>query len=166
MSSSWCVPWRNQQIGSKRRNILQSNRERCLTISKQGQKMKCPKLVINLFAKNLRMKAVEIEEYIDENESSLDPMQVQRLRRMNKSMKARCCRMKQAWLEHDPTVDKVDADCLVKLGDIVNNREAEVAETLQTSYAVLQERDTATDPKRSRWPRGSVFALACIGFYL
>ena len=26
------------------------------------------KLVINLFAKNLRMKAVEIEEYIDENE--------------------------------------------------------------------------------------------------
>ena len=91
--------------------------------------MKCPKVVINLFAENLRTKAVEIEEYIDENQSPLDPQQLKQLQRMNKSMKARCRRMRWAWREHDPTVDNEDADCLEELYEIVKSTKAEVAET-------------------------------------
>ena len=112
--------------------------------------MKCPKLVINLFANNLSMMA--IKECIDENKSPLDPMQVQWLQRMNKSIKAPCRRMKQAWLEHNATMDKVDADCLVELGNISNDMEAEVFKMLKTWYAVLQGQGTATNPQQSTRP--------------
>ena len=52
--------------------------------------MRCPKAVINLFAESLRMKAIESEEYIDENETPLKPNQLERLQRMTRSMKDRC----------------------------------------------------------------------------
>ena len=112
--------------------------------------MKCPKVVINLFARNLRMKAMEIEEYIDENHLPLDPRQLKRLRCMNRSMRARCRRMKQAWLEHDPSVDIADADCIEELDEIVNNTRAEVAETLEISYAFLQRHGIALEPKQTK----------------
>ena len=110
--------------------------------------MRCPKVVINLFAESLRMKAIEIEEYIDENQSPLDPRQLKRLQRMNRSMKARCRRMRQAWREHDPNVDNEDADCLEELNEIVKSTKAEVAETSEKSYAVLQLHGIAQNPKR------------------
>ena len=115
--------------------------------------MKFPKVVINLFAENLCMKAMEIEEYIDENQSPLDPRQLKWLRRMNRSMKAQCRRMKQAWREHDPSVDDADADCLGELDEIVNSKKAEVAETLKTSYAVLQRHGIAQVPQRTKRSR-------------
>ena len=105
-------------------------------------------MVINLFAESLRMKAIEIEEYIDENQSPLDPRQLERLQRMNKSMKARCRRMRQAWREHDPTVDNEDADCLEELNKVVKSTKAEVAETSEKAYAVLQLHGIAQNPKR------------------
>ena len=81
--------------------------------------MKCPKVVINLFAENLRTKAVEIEEYIDDNLSPLNPRQLKRLEIMNESLRSRCRRMRRAWREHDPTVDSEDADCLDELNNLV-----------------------------------------------
>ena len=98
--------------------------------------MKCPKVVIDLFADSLRMKAMEIKEFI-EDQSPLDTRQLKRLRRMNRSMKARCRRMKQAWREHDPDVDDVDNDCLEELDGIVENTKNEVTETAEIAYAVL-----------------------------
>ena len=61
--------------------------------------------------------------------------------------------MKQAWLEHNPNMDNADADCLAELGEIINDTEAEVAKTLQTSYAVLWVRGTAMNPKRTKQPQ-------------
>ena len=58
--------------------------------------MRCPKAVINLFAESLRTKAIEIEEYIDENETPLKPKQLERLQCMTRSMKDRCRRMREA----------------------------------------------------------------------
>ena len=37
--------------------------------------------------------------------------------------------MKQAWLDHDPTVIRVDSDCLPELAGIVKEMEVEVKET-------------------------------------
>ena len=85
--------------------------------------MRCPKAVINLFAESLRMKAIEIEEYIDENETPLKPKQLERLQFMTKSMRDPCRRMKEAWREHDPHVHKEDADCLEGLDEIVRSTE-------------------------------------------
>ena len=53
---------------------------------------------------------------------------------MNKAMKAQFGRMKQAWIDHDPTVDKVDDNCLPEIAGIVSETEAEVRETLEASY--------------------------------
>ena len=50
---------------------------------------------------------------------------------MNRSMKAQCRRMRQAWREHDPNVDNEDADCLEELNYIFKSTKAEVAETLE-----------------------------------
>ena len=104
-------------------------------------------MVINLFAESLRTKAVEIEEYIDENLSPLNPRQLKRLERMNESMKARCRRMRRAWREHDPTVDNEDADCLDELNNLVKSMKNEVAETLEKSYAILQSHGITQNPE-------------------
>ena len=108
--------------------------------------MKCPKVVINLFAENLRTKAVEIEEYIDENLSPLNPRQLKRLEIMNESLRSRCRRMRRAWREHDPTVDSEDADCLDELNNLVKSMKNEVAETLEKSYAILQSHGITQNP--------------------
>ena len=108
--------------------------------------MKCPKVVINLFAENLRTKAVEIEEYIDDNLSPLNPRQLKRLEIMNESLRSRCRRMRRAWREHDPTVDSEDADCLDELNNLVKSMKNEVAETLEKSYAILQSHGITQNP--------------------
>ena len=61
--------------------------------------------------------------------------------------------MKQAWLEHNATMDKVDADCLVELGNISNDIEVEVVKMLKTWYAVLQGQGTTTNSQQSTWPQ-------------
>ena len=110
--------------------------------------MRCPKAVINLFAESLRMKAIEIEEYIDENETPLKPKQLEWLQRMTKSMRDRCRRMKEAWREHDPNVHNEDADCLEELDEIVKSTKAEEEENSNRAYTVLQLHGIAQNPKR------------------
>ena len=112
--------------------------------------MRCSKVVINLFADSLRMKAIEIEEYIDENEKPLKPKQLERLQHMNKSMKDRCRRMKEAWREHDPNVHNEDADCLEELDKLVKRTKAEVAETSYRVYTVLSEREQRQQEEKYR----------------
>ena len=101
--------------------------------------MKCPKAVIDLFARNLRIMVMDIEQYIDEGCLPLNPTQLERLQRMNQSMKAQYRRLKQAWREHDPNVDTTDADIIEELDGIVYNIKTEVSKTLEISRAVLQK---------------------------
>ena len=107
-------------------------------------------MVIDLFADSLRMKAMEIKEFI-EDQSPLDTRQLKRLRRMNRSMKARCRRMRQAWREHDPDIDTVDYDCLEELDEIVEEARYEVTMTAEVAYAVLAENGF---PRTTRSRRG------------
>ena len=74
------------------------------------------------------MKVMEIEQYVDELRLPLNPTQLERLKRMNRSIKARCQRIKQAWREHNPNVDRTDADIIKLLGGVVDDNEAEVIE--------------------------------------
>ena len=100
--------------------------------------MRCPKAVINMFAESLRAKAIEIEEYIDENKTPLKLRQLEQLQCMTESMRDRCRRMKEAWREHDPKIHNQNADCLDELNEIVKSTRAEVAKTSSKAYAVLQ----------------------------
>lgn len=112
--------------------------------------MKCPKVVIDLFGRNLSMKVMEIEQYVDELRLPLNPTQLERLKRMNRSIKARCQRIKQAWREHNPNVDRTDADIIKLLGGVVDENEAEVIETLEASNVILQRHKNATNPRYER----------------
>ena len=51
---------------------------------------------------------------------------------MNKDMRDQFSRMKQAWTDHDPKVDKVN-NCLPEIARIVSKTEVEVKETLKVS---------------------------------
>ena len=86
--------------------------------------MRCPRAVITSFATNLREKAIEIEEYIEETGKPLQIKQRTRLQRMTTSMEDRCHRMRAAWQEHDPNVHKKDAEFLEELNEVVRSVEA------------------------------------------
>ena len=86
--------------------------------------MRCPRAVITFFANSLQEKAIEIEEYIDENERPLKPKQRERLQRMTNSMEDRCRRMRAAWQEHDPDVHNEDAEFLGELNEVVKSIKA------------------------------------------
>ena len=100
--------------------------------------MRCPRAVITSFATNLREKAIEIEEYIEETEKPLQAKQRKRLQRMTTSMEDRCHRMKAAWQEHDPNVNKKDVEYLEELNEVVRSVEAEVAETSREAHRTLR----------------------------
>ena len=103
--------------------------------------MRCPRAVITSFATNLREKAIEIEEYIEETGKPLQIKQEKRLQRMTTSMEDRCHRMRAAWQEHDPNVHRKDAEFLEELNEVVRSVEAEVAETSREAYRTLQLTD-------------------------
>ena len=111
--------------------------------------MRCPRAVITSFATSLREKAIEIEEYIDENEKPLRQKQKERLQRMTTSMEDRCQRMRAAWQEHDPNVHRKDAEFLEELNEVVRSVEAEVAETSKEACRVLQPQRSGQNPKRT-----------------
>ena len=111
--------------------------------------MRCPRAVITSFATSLREKAIEIEEYIDENERPLKQKQRERLERMTNSMEDRCQRMRAAWQEHDPDVHNEDAEFLGELNEVVKSIKAEVAETSKKVYKVLQSHSSKQSPERT-----------------
>ncbi len=110
--------------------------------------MKCPRAVITSFANSLREKAIEIEEYIDENERPLKTKQKERLQRMTNSMEDRCHRMRAAWQEHNPNVHKKDVEFLEELHEVVKSIEAEVEETSREARKVLQPHNSGQNPER------------------
>jgi len=110
--------------------------------------MKCPRAVITSFANSLRKKAIEIEDYIDENERPLKTKQKERLQKMTTSMEDRCHRMRAAWQEHNPNVHKTDVESLEELDELVKSIEAEVEETSREARQVLQPQNSGQHPER------------------
>ena len=81
-------------------------------------------------AKSLRRKVVDVEEYLENNQTPLNPEQRKRLKCMNKGMRDQLGRMKQAWRVHNDA-DKLDDAYTLEIAKIVNNAEDEVQEKNQ-----------------------------------
>ncbi len=94
--------------------------------------MEQPRLAITRMAGRLRRKVVDMEEYLEENQAPLDPMQCRRVKHMNKDMREQLERIKQAWKDHNED-DKLDDIHVKEITRIIADSEDDVRVTIMES---------------------------------